>query len=469
MMVSDFPVVQQVALRPVEKQKWWHGRNRSLAEIPANLPANCTIVLQVREKFISVFPSQIRSSDENYVDADVLTVVDLRARDVLIDFELRTRNSADRFSFHALFRCQVSDPERLVQARRHDVENELRGYLESIRKLWAIGDGRAIDDYQDVNARVQARLAAHTKKKRPQIIGLSVDYVSVNIDVPSHLREEDLAKRSDLVAHDQAAREAKLKYELETLKAELRDTAVALEEERKAVQAHKHTTLQAEMKHRRDIESLDRDSIMGDLRDVRSELEAEKRYSKALEDSRRKHEELTIENRRRYERAIEEQRRHQELIDRKEKFQLAVAARIQNLIETSRGALEAWGLKNNDLTVADVLSRLQNDEERKIILEGERQKRKDARKDEQTATLIRLVEVFANNHMYDRAVDPTAVLEKLVNEVSVSPSARAALGGSDPREIDGSDSDEVPTDDGASAATERSSRPGPLPTSEEVE
>ena len=275
-MNDSFPIVTRKALNPIPAAKLWKKNVRSLRDLPADLPAYSSIVLHVGDEYLGYALNKIREDDPKFITAQYLTVVDLQAANIRIDFDIDSNSAVGKFRFWATFRCQVQNAERFVESRTGDLKSELRVYLSGIRKLWLCGNDRSLRDYDDVLARVEARLLAHTRKRGASLPGLLIEFVRVDVEVPQNVREFEQNWQNASQEAQASAHAATLKHEREILESKLRDAQRELELARKARNAHSQTQLEADLKHERDLVTAERDVAQSELAAARAALEEER-------------------------------------------------------------------------------------------------------------------------------------------------------------------------------------------------
>ncbi|MET7808286.1 hypothetical protein [Micromonospora chersina] len=171
---------------------------RDLSELPRQEPGT-VLVFDLGNRY-AVFEDRrhLTGREDAVVDAVGVSLVNVRPQRVSVEVQIPSKSPADVFRFQAAFRCQVVDPEVVVQDGLLDVSGPLLDHIQRDRELDHLGVSYDVDAINEVRDEVHAELSAYCTIHPPRIRGMDVQFSRVELVTPD-----------DLVKHATQVRDAK--------------------------------------------------------------------------------------------------------------------------------------------------------------------------------------------------------------------------------------------------------------------
>lgn len=194
---QPFPVLAERSLAYVPR-KFMRGARRDLNDLPEVRPGT-VLVFHHGPRYVAFNEAKhMTGAEEPVVDATSVSLVDTRARDFTVHFQVPSANLADDFTIRATFRARVTDPERAAEAGPVDLGRYLMTYLERDSKLFKLGEPFPVEAVAEVRDQVGSRIDAYCDFNPINMPGLSVELVSSTV-IPSHeLRLHEREKRDEI-------------------------------------------------------------------------------------------------------------------------------------------------------------------------------------------------------------------------------------------------------------------------------
>ncbi|SEK68993.1 hypothetical protein [Streptacidiphilus jiangxiensis] len=199
----NYPILLEKTLARPESR--WPRRTRR-EDTPA-LPPGAVFVFRVGGDYRE-YPRDLvfDPTHPDVLDASSVSLVDTRWRMVTVDRVVPSISEGASFTLRASFRCQVSNAVTVAREGINDVSALLSAYLGQDYKLISIAAAHAMTDVNAVRAEVKARLDASMAVAPPDIDGLSIEFMTIEVltphDVGEHerklmeeARRQELAKR----------------------------------------------------------------------------------------------------------------------------------------------------------------------------------------------------------------------------------------------------------------------------------
>ncbi len=188
MNVQPYPILKEQALGPA-RRRWLLGGRRDPAELPEQMPGTI-LVFEVNGGYRAFHERRhLTGAEEQVVDAVAVSVVDVRRREVVVDFEIPSASPANDFLIRTSFRCTVMRPEAIVAAGLTDLPKVLRDYLRGDSEMMTLGMGRSVEEINEVRRHVSARIESYFAVMPPDIEGMRVELSSVQVLTPPRLRD----------------------------------------------------------------------------------------------------------------------------------------------------------------------------------------------------------------------------------------------------------------------------------------
>ncbi|WP_420034416.1 hypothetical protein ACN2WE_19495 [Streptomyces sp. cg28] len=227
-MAHGYPLVEQREYGTAQLRGSWltKRRTRDDGDLP-RIAAHQVRVFRVGDEYVED-PGQARPGDGLAVTASSVTVVDRRVGvPIVVETGVPSGEVGD-FTMRTTFHCTVTDACAVVRDGVTDVEALLLGYLRGIPGLVEDGGDLRIVDAAQARRRLEARLTAYQEMRRPEISGLRVLPVAVEVLTPAELAEhvramedERLALERDRVSGERAQERARWEAEKDLLLEEL--------------------------------------------------------------------------------------------------------------------------------------------------------------------------------------------------------------------------------------------------------
>jgi hypothetical protein len=174
------------------------GARRDLSDLPEVRPGS-VLVFRHGSRYVAFNEAKhMTGAEEPVVDATSVSLVDTRARDFTVHFQVPSVNLADDFTIRAIFRARVTDSERAAEAGPVNITRYLMTYLERDSKLFKLGEKFPIEAVAEVRDLVGSRIDAYVEFNPINVPGLSIELVSSTV-LPSHeLRVHERVKRDEI-------------------------------------------------------------------------------------------------------------------------------------------------------------------------------------------------------------------------------------------------------------------------------
>ncbi|MEU4691889.1 hypothetical protein [Actinoplanes sp. NPDC023714] len=201
--MSAYPLVRSVALDDAQKGGLFGlGRKRrAAADLPKADPHEVW-VYRVEGRHV-VNRGELGLDDDAVVRADSVSLVNV-GRDVPVTVELQIPSAeASDFTVRVTFACTVTDAARVV---REDIKasSAVLAYLRRDSKLGHLALNYRMSDLNALRRDATARIRAYTEVKAPEINGMDVRFVGVEVLTPQ-----------ELGVYEQKRREAEASYLLQ--------------------------------------------------------------------------------------------------------------------------------------------------------------------------------------------------------------------------------------------------------------
>lgn len=180
--MTSYPVVRSEFLdTPRAGIPGWGRRQRSPDELPQRA-AHHAVVYRVDGRYV------LGSGDADVVGADRVSLVDVR-REVPVTVEMSIP-SADAGEFHlrVTFACTVTDPVAVVRENVQAAQSIL-DYLQRDSRLGRLGLDLRMEEVNRLRRDVSARVRAYTEVIPPDVRGLDVRLLAVEVPAPPDLTQ----------------------------------------------------------------------------------------------------------------------------------------------------------------------------------------------------------------------------------------------------------------------------------------
>lgn len=181
-----FPVLEEMTL-PHVPRKLLRTR-RDLSTLPVVRPGS-VLVFRNGTRYVAFGEAgHLTGAEEAVVDANAVSLVDLRSRTFAIYLPLPSRSPADDFTIRVSFRARVTDPERAAEEGPIKVVSYLTSYLQQDPRLAKLGSEHSIEDIAEVRDLVACRIESYHEYHPVDLPGLRVELDSVGVLTPRELR-----------------------------------------------------------------------------------------------------------------------------------------------------------------------------------------------------------------------------------------------------------------------------------------
>ncbi|WIM96388.1 hypothetical protein ACTOB_008580 [Actinoplanes oblitus] len=201
--MSAYPLVRSVSLNDAQKGGLFGlGKKRRVAADLPKADPHEVWVYRVEGRHV-VNRGELALDDDDVVRADSVSLVNV-GRDVPVTVELRLPSAeASDFTVRVTFACTVTDAARVV---REDIKAApaVLAYLRRDSKLGHLALNYRMSDLNALRRDATARIRAYTEVKAPEINGLDVRFVGIEVLTPQ-----------ELGAFEQKRREAEASYLLQ--------------------------------------------------------------------------------------------------------------------------------------------------------------------------------------------------------------------------------------------------------------
>lgn len=196
----NYPVVAEQQLSAVSRG-WW-ARRRGRTDAPGRPPGS-VYVFQVGGQYRE-YPEDVPFDPchPDVVDASSVSLVDIRSRLVEVRLAVPSASPADDFTIRASFTCAVTDAVSVARHGTVDVTVPLRAYLAGDGHLQRMGMNYGVEAVNIVREQAMRRATAYTSIVAPRILGMSVEFVSMDVLTPEDLRGWAQRCRDQQRAHD---------------------------------------------------------------------------------------------------------------------------------------------------------------------------------------------------------------------------------------------------------------------------
>jgi hypothetical protein len=184
---NPYPVIAERSLRPVPR-KLLRGARRDPAELPEQ-PPGTVLVFHAKGGYQAFSERRhLTGSEEAVVQAVAVSVVDVRARLVMVGIPIPSSDLAHDFPVQVTFRCTVRDAARVVEEGLWDLHTLLAAYLKEDLELPRMGLEWGIEGIHRLRPLVVARVKAFFEVVPPQIDGVQVELSSVDVLLPADVK-----------------------------------------------------------------------------------------------------------------------------------------------------------------------------------------------------------------------------------------------------------------------------------------
>jgi hypothetical protein len=192
-----FPVLEERSLVYVPR-RFLRVTRRDLDDLPDVRPGT-VLVFRHGSRYVAFNGTKhMTGAEEPVVDATAVSLVDIRARDFTVHFQMSSASPADDFTIRATFRARVTDPERVAEEGPLDLGRYLMTYLAHDPKLLKLGESFPVEALAEVRDQVVSRIDAYCDFNPINVAGLSIKLVSSTV-LPSHeLRLHEREKRDEI-------------------------------------------------------------------------------------------------------------------------------------------------------------------------------------------------------------------------------------------------------------------------------
>ncbi|ONH33485.1 hypothetical protein [Pseudofrankia asymbiotica] len=204
MNAPPYPIVEHRTLDPVQRRMMRRGR-RNAADLPKP-GAGTVLVLQTDRRFEIVPARHLNGREEAVLDAVAVYLVDVtRNRRVSVYLEIPSFGATGDFNLRVVFSCTVQDPVAVARDNVEDVAGQLHDHISEDPKLHEIGYDYDVDNAEDiveVRQQAQARVTAWCSVRPPQIAGIAVRLINVEVPTPEDLRRHKGELRTELQRYE---------------------------------------------------------------------------------------------------------------------------------------------------------------------------------------------------------------------------------------------------------------------------
>jgi hypothetical protein len=183
-----YPVLTETSLPPATGP-WYRRRRRTLGDLPDLVPG-AVYVFKTNGRYIEYSDRHLDLADEVVVDANEVSVVQLRTRQILAEVEIPSANPEADFTIRATFRCKVSRAAKVAEAGLADLYVLLSAHLGEDDHLGLLGQDYETDRVAEVRRLVDARIKAYCMIAPPEVAGVDVALSKVEVLTPEDLREQ---------------------------------------------------------------------------------------------------------------------------------------------------------------------------------------------------------------------------------------------------------------------------------------
>ncbi|MEU7909589.1 hypothetical protein [Microbispora bryophytorum] len=181
----SYPVISQVPLDPVVKQRFLSKPRRSISSLPRQLPHQ-RLVFEYDGTFV-LGDRRLRGDEPHVLLGDSVSVVDVtKDRPATIQVSINSSGAHD-FTVAVQFRCTVDEPIEVVRAGLTDVTEHLVTYIRAYHKLFELGRSHGLDDVHEVWTIVHAQVKAYTTVVPCVLPGMSAEFAGLDVYPPDEI------------------------------------------------------------------------------------------------------------------------------------------------------------------------------------------------------------------------------------------------------------------------------------------
>jgi hypothetical protein len=174
-----YPVVAE-ALLPVVERVWYRRRRREPTDVPLARPGSVYVFRGAGA--YGVWDGQhVDLADELVVNASMVSLVDVRPRQVPVDIMIPSMLPDEEFTVRTTFRCRVSGPAAVAEAGLTDLDVLLASHLASDDELGSIGRTYDATKAHRVRQLADARVRAFWSVAPAEVPGMDVTLVQVHV------------------------------------------------------------------------------------------------------------------------------------------------------------------------------------------------------------------------------------------------------------------------------------------------
>ncbi|MDF5756326.1 hypothetical protein [Spongiactinospora sp. TRM90649] len=183
----SYPVIRQVALEPVARQRFLSRPRRPISSLPRQLPHQ-RLVFEYDGTFV-LGDRRLRGDEAHVLHGESVSVVDM-AKDhpVTINVSIRSSGAHD-FTVVVQFRCTVDEPIKVVRAGLTEVTEHLVTYIRAYHKLFDLGRGYGLHEVHELWKNVHAQVKAYTTLVPCALPGMSVEFAGLDVYAPDEIAQ----------------------------------------------------------------------------------------------------------------------------------------------------------------------------------------------------------------------------------------------------------------------------------------
>lgn len=181
-----YPVVSEAVL-PHPRRKWWR-EVRDPADLPI-LPPGCVYVFGVNGRFQQcLVEGRLRGTEPEFVEAQSVSVVDVRPRQVTANLLLPSASAETDFLVRVAFDCRVESAATVAGDNVTDLRGSLQAHLKQDPRILQFQHRYGIGEIDEVRRQVVAYLLAAYRQRPPAIDGMRVGLADITVLTPPTLR-----------------------------------------------------------------------------------------------------------------------------------------------------------------------------------------------------------------------------------------------------------------------------------------
>ncbi|MEU6025312.1 hypothetical protein [Micromonospora sp. NPDC047134] len=192
--MPGYPVVRTEFLQDTPSRGFLGlGKKRRNAEELPKASAHEVWVYRVDGRYV-VNRGELARDDDNVVRADCVSLVNVsRGMPVTVEMTIQSAEASD-FTMRVTFACTVTDPAMVVRENVQASE-AIRAYLQQDNKLSHLALNLRMADVNRLRREATGRIRAYTEVKPPEVHGLDLRFLGVEVLTPPDLEQFEQRRR----------------------------------------------------------------------------------------------------------------------------------------------------------------------------------------------------------------------------------------------------------------------------------